>query len=91
MPGYEAGTLYKAFVMKAEERAGTGPRIRDYEGGSKASIPFLREIQNRFPTVSGRSTGADKEGVGSRGVKLVLQLAAGMDTLQQNFVSVRRP
>jgi len=91
MPGSEAGTLYKAFVMKAAEAGRElGLSFVDYEGRLKGVIPILRELQNRFPDLSQAAAQVQiKKAFGSdEAVKFVLQMAAGMDTLQGNIESV---
>ncbi|HOV76360.1 MAG TPA: phage tail tape measure protein, partial [Candidatus Hydrogenedentes bacterium] len=53
MPGSEAGTLYKAFIMKAAEAGKElGLSFVDSTGRLKGILPILQEIQNRFPDLS---------------------------------------
>jgi len=88
MPGSEAGTLYKAFIMKAAEAGKElGLPFVDVTGRLKGIIPILQEIQNRFPDLS--QAGAQvliKKAFGSdEAVKFILQMSAGMDSLGQNI------
>jgi TP901 family phage tail tape measure protein len=91
MPGSEAGTLYKAFIMKAAE-AGTelGLQFTDASGRIKGVIPILQEIQRRFPDMSQAAAQVKiKKAFGSdEAVKFVLQMSAGMQSLQGNIKSV---
>jgi len=91
MPGSEAGTLYKAFIMKAAEAGKElGLPFVDATGRLKGIIPILQEIQNRFPDLS--QAGAQvliKKAFGSdEAVKFILQMSAGMDSLGQNIRSI---
>jgi len=91
MPGSEAGTLYKAFIMKAAEAGKElGLPFVDATGRLKGIIPILQEIQNRFPDLS--QAGAQvliKKAFGSdEAVKFILQMTAGMDSLGQNIRSI---
>ncbi len=91
MPGSEAGTLYKAFIMKAAEAGKElGLPFVDATGRLKGILPVLQEIQNRFPDLS--QAGAQviiKKGFGSdEAVKFLLQMSAGMDSLGQNIRSI---
>ena len=88
MPGSEAGTLYKAFIMKAAEAGKElGLSFVDSTGRLKGILPILQEIQNRFPDLS--QAGAQviiKKAFGSdEAVKFLLQMSAGMDSLGQNI------
>jgi len=91
MPGSEAGTLYKAFIMKAAEAGKElGLPFVDATGRLKGILPVLQEIQNRFPDLS--QAGAQviiKKAFGSdEAVKFLLQMSAGMDSLGQNIRSI---
>jgi TP901 family phage tail tape measure protein len=91
MPGSEAGTLYKAFIMKAAEAGGElGLQFTDASGRLKGVIPILQEIQSRFPDLSQAATQVKiKKAFGSdEAVKFVLQMSAGMSALQGNIGSV---
>jgi len=50
MPGSEAGTLYKAFIMKAAEAGDElGLSFIDTSGRLKGVVPILQEIKRQFP------------------------------------------
>ncbi len=93
MPGSEAGTLYKAFIMKAAEAGKElGLSLVDSQGRLKGVLPVLREIQNRFPDLSQAAAQVQiKKAFGSdEAVKFVLQMSAGMESLQQNIESIEQ-
>ena len=91
MPGSEAGTLYKAFMMKAAEAGDElGLSFTDSAGRLKGVIPILRELQSQFPDLSQAAAQVTlKKAFGSdEAVKFVLQMTQGMDALETNIQSV---
>jgi hypothetical protein len=91
MPGSEAGTLYKAFIMKAAEAGDElGLSFIDNMGRLKGVIPMLQEIRTKFPDLSQAAAQVKiKKAFGSdEAVKFVLQMSQGMDTLKGNIQSV---
>jgi len=91
MPGSEAGTLYKAFIMKAAEAGqDLGLSFVDGMGHMKGVIPILQEIQNKFPDLSQAAAQVQlKKAFGSdEAVKFVLQMSSGMSALEGNIQSV---
>ena len=93
MPGSEAGTLYKAFIMKAAE-AGEKLSLElvDSSGRLKGIIPILQEIQERFPDLSQAAAQVEiKKAFGSdEAVKFLLQMSQGVAALETNIRSVER-
>ena len=65
MPGSEAGTLYKAFIMKAAEAGDElGLSFTDTSGRLKGVIPILQEIKREFPgSFPGRRPGETEKGL----------------------------
>ncbi len=62
MPGSEAGTLYKAFIMKAAEAGDQlGLSFTDTTGRLKGVIPFCRRSNSNSGSVSGWRTDQIKE------------------------------
>lgn len=93
MPGSEAGTLYKAFIMKAAEAGDQlGLSFTDTSGRLKGVIPILQEIKRQFPDLSQAAAQVKlKKAFGSdEAVKFLLQMSAGMETLEGNIQSVER-
>lgn len=93
MPGSEAGTLYKAFIMKAAEAGDElGLSFTDTTGRLKSVIPILQEIQSKFPDLSQAAAQVQlKKAFGSdEAVKFVLQMSAGMQTLEGNIRTVEQ-
>jgi hypothetical protein len=91
MPGSEAGTLYKAFIMKAAEAGDElGLSFIDNMGRLKGVIPLLQEIRTKFPDLSQAAAQVQiKKAFGSdEAVKFVLQMSQGMEALQGNIASV---
>ena len=93
MPGSEAGTLYKAFIMKAAE-AGEKLSLElvDSSGRLKGIVPILQEIQERFPDLSQAAAQVEiKKAFGSdEAVKFLLQMSQGVAALETNIRSVER-
>lgn len=92
MPGSEAGTLYKAFIMKAA-KAGEelGLEFIDSTGRLKSVIPILEEVKSKFPDLSQAAAQVElKKAFGSdEAVKFLLQMSQGMDSLGENIDSIR--
>ena len=93
MPGSEAGTLYKAFIMKAAEAGEKlGLSFIDSTGRLKGIIPILQEIKGRFPDLSQAAAQVEiKKAFGSdEAVKFLLQMSQGVGVLETNIQSVAR-
>ncbi|RLD47054.1 MAG: phage tail tape measure protein, partial [Bacteroidetes bacterium] len=93
MPGSEAGTLYKAFIMKAAEAGEKlGLSFIDSTGRLKGIIPILQEIKGRFPDLSQAAAQVEiKKAFGSdEAVKFLLQMSQGVGALETNIQSVAR-
>ena len=93
MPGSEAGTLYKAFIMKAAEAGEKlGLSMVDSSGRLKGIIPILKEIQGKFPDLSQAAAQVEiKKAFGSdEAVKFLLQMSQGVGALETNIRSVER-
>jgi hypothetical protein len=93
MPGSEAGTLYKAFIMKAAEAGDElGLSFTDTSGRLKGVVPILQEIKRQFPDLSNAAAQVKlKKAFGSdEAVKFLLQMSAGMESLEGNIQSVGR-
>ncbi len=93
MPGSEAGTLYKAFIMKAAEAGETlGLSLVDASGRLKGVVPILQEIKKKYPDLSQAATQVEiKKAFGSdEAVKFLLQMSAGVDALETNIQSVEQ-
>lgn len=91
MPGSEAGTLYKAFIMKAAEAGQElGLSFIDTTGRIKGIMPVLQEIKKQFPDLSQAAAQVKlKKAFGSdEAVKFVLQMSAGMNSLEGNIQMV---
>ena len=91
MPGSEAGTLYKAFIMKAAE-AGDELKLSfiDASGRLKGILPILEELKTKFPDLSQAAAQVQiKKAFGSdEAVKFVLQMSQGMDALKGNITGI---
>ncbi|MFW6106803.1 MAG: phage tail tape measure protein, partial [bacterium] len=93
MPGSEAGTLYKAFIMKAAEAGEKlGLSFVDSTGRLKGIIAILEEIKGRFPDLSQAAAQVEiKKAFGSdEAVKFLLQMSQGAEALESNIQSVAR-
>ncbi len=93
MPGSEAGTLYKAFIMKAAEAGEKlGLSMVDSSGRLKGIIPILKEIQGKFPDLSQAAAQVEiKKAFGSdEAVKFLLQMSQGVGALETNIRSVEQ-
>ena len=93
MPGSEAGTLYKAFMMKAAEAGDElGLSFTNSSGRLKGVVDVLREIQGQFPDLSQAAAQVKlKKAFGSdEAVKFVLQMSQGMGALEGSIQSIRK-
>ncbi len=93
MPGSEAGTLYKAFIMKAAEAGEQlGLSFVDSTGRLKGVIPILQEIKSRFPDLTQAAAQVQiKKAFGSdEAVKFLLQMSQGMESLEGNIRTIEQ-
>ncbi len=93
MPGSEAGTLYKAFMMKAAEAGEElGLSFADSAGRLRSVPEILREIQGLYPDLSQAAAQVKlKKAFGSdEALKFVLQMSSGMEALEGNIESIHR-
>ena len=93
MPGSEAGTLYKAFMMKVAEAGDElGLSFVDAGGRLKGIIPILEEVRRKFPDLSQAAAQVKlKKAFGSdEAVRFLLQMSMGMDQLEGNIESVEQ-
>ncbi|HUT54401.1 MAG TPA: phage tail tape measure protein [bacterium] len=93
MPGSEAGTLYKAFIMKAAEASNElGVSLVDSSGRLKGIIPILEEIKKKYPDLSQAAAQVEiKKAFGSdEAVKFLLQMSQGMEALGGNIRSIEQ-
>lgn len=93
MPGSEAGTLYKAFIMKAAEAGESlGLSLVDASGRLKGVVPILQEIKKKYPDLSQAAAQVEiKKAFGSdEAVKFLLQMSAGVGALETNILSVEQ-
>ena len=93
MPGAEAGTLYKAFMMKVAEAGQTlGLSFVNAQGRLKGIIPILQEVKRKFPDLSQAMVQVKlKKAFGSdEAVRFLLQMSTGMDQLGDNIKLVEQ-
>lgn len=91
MPGSEAGTLYKAFIMKAAEAGEKlGLSFVGPTGQLKGILPILEEVQHAFPDLSQAAAQVKiKEAFGSdEAVKFLLQITMNAQALATGIDSV---
>ena len=91
MPGSEAGTLYKAFIMKAAEAGEKlGLSFVGPTGQLKNILPILDEIRRAFPDLSQAAAQVQiKEAFGSdEAVKFMLQMTMNTEALAGGIDSV---
>ena len=91
MPGSEAGTLYKAFIMKAAEAGDElGLSFLDASGRLKGILPILQELKSKYPDLSQAAAQVEiKKAFGSdEAVKFVLQMSQGMEALEGNIQGI---
>ena len=93
MPGSEAGTLYKAFMLKVAEAGDElGLSFVDASGRLKGILPILQEVKRGFPDLSQAAAQVKlKKAFGSdEAVRFLLQMSMGMDQLEGNINSVEQ-
>ncbi len=93
MPGSEAGTLYKAFMMKVAEAGDElGLSFVDASGRLKGILPILQELKRGFPDLSQAAAQVKlKKAFGSdEAVRFLLQMSMGIDQLEGNINSVEQ-
>lgn len=93
MPGSEAGTLYKAFMLKVAEAGDElGLSFVDASGRLKGILPILQEVKRGFPDLSQAAAQVKlKKAFGSdEAVRFLLQMSMGMDQLEGNIKSVEQ-
>lgn len=93
MPGSEAGTLYKAFMMKAAEAGQElGLEFVNSTGQLKGVTDILREIQGLYPDLSQAAAQVKlKKAFGSdEALKFVLQMSSGMESLESNIQGIEK-
>ncbi|MCL5105444.1 MAG: phage tail tape measure protein, partial [Armatimonadetes bacterium] len=91
MPGSEAGTLYKAFMLKVAEAGDElGLSFVGAGGRLKGIVPILREVKRGFPDLSQAAAQVKlKKAFGSdEAVRFLLQMSMGMEALEGNIKSV---
>ena len=93
MPGTEAGTLYKSFIQKVGQGAkGLDLTFTDAQGHMLGIVPILQTLKQKFPDLASvaaqmqlqKAFGTDEA------VKFILQMSAGMETLQGNIEGVKQ-
>jgi TP901 family phage tail tape measure protein len=93
MPGTEAGTLYKAFIQKVGQGGKElGLTFTDAQGHMLGIVPIIQALKQKFPDLANvaaqmqlqKAFGTDEA------VKFILQMSAGLDTLQGNIDGVRQ-
>ncbi len=88
MPGSEAGTLYKAFMLKvAEAGKELGASFIGTNGQLKGIVPILEEVKRKFPDLSQAMVQVKlKKAFGSdEAVRFLLQMSMGLGQLQGNI------
>ncbi len=91
MPGSEAGTLYKAFMLQvAKAGQELGLSFVDARGQLKGIVPILQEVKRGFPDLSQAAAQVKlKKAFGSdEAVRFLLQMSMGMDQLEGNIKSI---
>jgi len=91
MPGSEAGTLYKAFMLKvAEAGEELGLSFIGPTGRLKDIVSILEELKRGFPDLSDAMVQVKlKKAFGSdEAVRFLLQMSMGLDQLQGNIRSI---
>ena len=92
MPGSEAGTLYKAYIMKAAEAGEKlGLTMTDANGRLLGIVPMMEAIRRKFPDMTQAATQVEiKKAFGSdEAVKFLLQMSQGLEGLRDNIQSVK--
>jgi TP901 family phage tail tape measure protein len=91
MPGSEAGTLYKAFMLKvAEAGQELGLSFVGPTGRLKDIVSILKELKQGFPDLSNAMVQVKlKKAFGSdEAVRFLLQMSMGLDQLEGNIKSI---
>jgi len=91
MPGSEAGTLYKAFMLKvAEAGKDLGLSFIGPTGRLKDIVSILKELKHGFPDLSDAMVQVKlKKAFGSdEAVRFLLQMSMGLDQLEGNIKSI---
>lgn len=92
MPGSEAGTLYKAFIMKvAEASKKLGVSLIGPTGQLKGIVPIIGEINKKFPDLSQAAAQIQiKKAFGSdEAVKFLLQMSGGISEVETKIGEVK--
>jgi len=93
MPGTEAGTLYKSFIQKVGQGGkALGLTFTDAQGHLLGIVPILRALQQKFPDFANVAAQMElQKAFGTdEAVKFILQMSAGLDTLQENIGGVKQ-
>lgn len=93
MRGGEAGTLYKAFMLRvAEAGEELGLSFIGPTGRLKDIVSILKELKRGFPDLSDAMTQVKlKEAFGSaEAVRFVLQMSMGLEQLEGNIKSIEK-
>lgn len=93
MPGSEAGTLYKAFMLKAAEAGKElGLSFIGPTGRLKDIVSILEEVKRGFPDLSDAMVQVKlKKAFGSdEAVRFLLQMSMGLDQLEGNIKSIEQ-
>jgi len=93
MPGTEAGTLYKSFIQKVGQGGkALGLTFTDAQGHMLGIVPILRALQQKFPDFANVAAQMElQKAFGTdEAVKFILQMSAGLDTLQENIDGVKQ-
>ena len=91
MPGSEAGTLYKAFMLQVAKAGGElGLSFVNAQGRLKGIVPILKELKRGFPDLSNAAAQVKlKKAFGSdEAVRFLLQMSMGLDQLENNIKTV---
>ena len=91
MPGSEAGTLYKAFMLQVAKAGGElGLSFVDARGQLKGIVPILQELKRGFPDLSNAAAQVKlKKAFGSdEAVRFLLQMSMGLDQLEGNIKTI---
>ena len=93
MPGSEAGTLYKAFMLQVAKAGGElGLSFVDARGQLKGIVPILQELKRGFPDLSNAAAQVKlKKAFGSdEAVRFLLQMSMGLDQLEGNIKTIEQ-
>jgi len=93
MPGSEAGTLYKSFILHAAEAGDElGLSFVDATGRLRGVLPILQEIQSKFRDLAQAAAQVElkKAFRSDEALKFVLQMSQGTEALEGNIQSISR-